>query len=122
MNHLLPLATICLCHKVFAEPIRLRILNLLSQRESLCVCDLVTVLETTQSTTSRHLAYLKNHGLVTTWREGNWIHYAICAESECITLLEKTLNHDQGIAEFHQDLERLLSYETQPRQCSTNAN
>jgi len=58
-----------------ADPTRLRILNLLSGGE-VCVCHLVTILDMAQPTISRHLAYLRRHGLVTARREGKWMHYA----------------------------------------------
>jgi len=43
----------------------------------LCVCDLVETLELSQSVVSRHLAYLRNNGLVSTRREGVWVYYRI---------------------------------------------
>lgn len=49
--------------KGFADPTRIRILNLLAAGE-LCVCDLVTLLRLAQPTVSRHLAYLRDTGLV----------------------------------------------------------
>lgn len=49
--------------KGFADPTRIRILNLLAAGE-LCVCDLVALLRLSQPTVSRHLAYLRRVGLV----------------------------------------------------------
>lgn len=49
--------------KGFADPTRIRILNLLAAGE-LCVCDLVALLRLSQPTVSRHLAYLRRAGLV----------------------------------------------------------
>ena len=62
--------------KALSDETRLRILGLLLQGE-LCVCDLVAVLDLPQSTISRHLAYLKNSGLVEDRREGVWMHYQL---------------------------------------------
>ena len=53
---------------------RLRILMLLTQGE-LCVCDIMAVLEEPQSKVSRHIAYLKNSGLIQGKRVGTWMHY-----------------------------------------------
>ncbi len=47
--------------KALADETRLRILALLLEGE-LCVCELIAALELPQSTTSRHLAYLRNSG------------------------------------------------------------
>ena len=62
--------------KALADETRLRILSLLTAGE-LCVCDLMTVLDLPQSTVSRHLAYLRNAGLVEDRRSGVWMHYRL---------------------------------------------
>jgi ArsR family transcriptional regulator len=63
--------------KALSEPLRLRILHLLHQKESLCVCELMAVLKAGQSQVSRHLAYLKAAQLVTAYRKGAWMHYQL---------------------------------------------
>ena len=65
--------------RAFADPTRLRILNLLQQREEICVCDLMSVLDLPQAKVSRHLATLRKAGLVDTRREGPWIYYRLTA-------------------------------------------
>jgi len=62
--------------KAAGEPTRLRILNLLRER-SLCVCDLQAGLEIPQPTVSRHLAALRNAGLVTDRRVGSRVLYSL---------------------------------------------
>ena len=62
--------------KAFADETRLRILNLLSGGE-LCVCDIMSVVKAPQPKISRHLAYLRRHGLVETKREGQWVYYSL---------------------------------------------
>lgn len=62
--------------KACADPTRLRVLFLLTERE-LCVCELVEVLDMPQGKVSRHLAVLKRAGLVQSRREGTWIYYAL---------------------------------------------
>jgi ArsR family transcriptional regulator len=62
--------------RAFSDPTRLRILNLLLQRE-LCVCDIVNTLRLPQPNISRHLAYLKDSGLVEARRDGLWMHYKL---------------------------------------------
>jgi len=73
--------------KACADATRLRILFLLVERE-LCVCELVEVLEMPQGKISRHLAVLKNAGLVRDRREGLWIYYSL---KEMETELERQL-------------------------------
>jgi ArsR family transcriptional regulator, arsenate/arsenite/antimonite-responsive transcriptional repressor len=62
--------------KAFADPSRLRLLNLLRGGE-VCVCHLHEALELPQPTVSRHLAYLRKRGLVVGRKEGLWIHYRL---------------------------------------------
>jgi len=59
-----------------ADPTRLRLLNLMNGRE-VCVCYFVEILKQSQPKISRHLAYLRNAGIVSTRREGKWMHYSI---------------------------------------------
>ena len=63
-------------YKALSEQMRLRILLLLTRGE-LCVCDIMAVLEEPQSKVSRHIAYLKNSGLIQGKRVGTWMHYYI---------------------------------------------
>ena len=62
--------------RALADETRLRILNLLVQGE-VCVCEIEHALEIGQSKASRHLAYLRNAGLVTDRREGPWMYYSV---------------------------------------------
>ena len=64
----------------FADPTRLRILNLLAAGE-LCVCDLVELLDLPQPLVSRHLAYLRRAALVDVTRTSKYAHYRL-AEPE----------------------------------------
>jgi ArsR family transcriptional regulator len=59
-----------------ADRTRLRLLNLIGGRE-VCVCYLVEVLRLGQPKISRHLAYLRNAGVVEARRDGKWMHYRL---------------------------------------------
>ena len=62
--------------KAFSDETRLRILNLLTERD-FCVCEFQHLLRVPQPTVSRHLAYLRRAGLITSRQEGRWVHYGI---------------------------------------------
>jgi ArsR family transcriptional regulator len=62
--------------KAFSDETRLRILHLLLKGE-LCICELMEVLQLPQSNVSRHMAYLKNAGLVDDRREAVWVYYSL---------------------------------------------
>lgn len=57
-----------------ADETRLCILMLLLSGE-LCVCEIIAALELSQSTLSRHLAYLKNTDWVQERKQGVWMDY-----------------------------------------------
>ena len=62
--------------RALADETRLRILALVASGE-VCVCNIHDAIGVPQPTASRHLAYLRRAGLVTTRREGLWVHYRI---------------------------------------------
>jgi len=64
----------CLC-----DLTRLRLLHLL-QQGPLCVCHFQEVLREPQVKISKHLGYLRQRGLVTAERQGNWMVYALPAK------------------------------------------
>lgn len=61
----------CLCDET-----RLRILNLL-QSGPLCVCHVQQIIGESQVNVSRHLAYLKDRGMVEVRRHRNWMIYRL---------------------------------------------
>jgi ArsR family transcriptional regulator, arsenate/arsenite/antimonite-responsive transcriptional repressor len=96
--------------KAFADPVRLRLLNLLSgEREEVCVCHLNEALGIPQPTVSRHLAYLRKHGLVVGRKEGLWVHYRLAKPKTGLhRILLGCLGTCLGDPEvFRQDQERL---------------
>ncbi|HKL10573.1 MAG TPA: metalloregulator ArsR/SmtB family transcription factor [Clostridia bacterium] len=65
--------------KALADENRLRILNLLN-RNLLCVCELETILNLNQSNISRHLAKLRNMGIIIAEKDAQWVHYKLDKE------------------------------------------
>jgi ArsR family transcriptional regulator len=62
--------------RAFSDRTRLRILFLLQSGEC-CVGNLVDILQIEQPNASRHLAYLRRAGLVTSRKTRNWIYYSL---------------------------------------------
>ena len=77
-----------------ADPTRVRILKLLEAGE-MCVCQVVAVLELSQSTISKHLFLLKMAGLVRERQEKKWVHYSLDG-SEGVPYARKMLNTLKG--------------------------
>jgi ArsR family transcriptional regulator, arsenate/arsenite/antimonite-responsive transcriptional repressor len=91
-----------------ADPTRLRLLNLMDGRE-VCVCYFVEILKQGQPKISRHLAYLRNAGIVSARREGKWMHYRIERPNDAgaVAILETTLSSLKADREMQRDLETL---------------
>ena len=64
-------------YSALANEVRLRCLILLQKQGELCVCELTHALDLSQPMISRHLALLRDSGIVTDKRNGQWIYYQI---------------------------------------------
>ena len=62
--------------KVFSNPTRLEILNLLRNKE-MSVTELITKTKLSQANISQHLAIMKSKGIVESKRKGKNIHYKL---------------------------------------------
>ena len=67
---------------LLADPTRLRSLALIHGEGEVCVCELTFALGESQPKISRHLASMRDAGLVTPRREGTWMHYRLNPELE----------------------------------------
>jgi ArsR family transcriptional regulator len=61
--------------KALADPIRLRLMSLITATDEACVCDLTTPFDVSQPTISHHLRVLREAGLVDCERRGTWVWY-----------------------------------------------
>lgn len=87
-----------------ADKTRLKLLNLMYDGE-VSVGYFTEVLGESQPKISRHLAYLRSAGLVSTRRDGKWIHYSIRwpDENGAFQILRKTLELMQADASQDSD-------------------
>ncbi len=97
----------CLC-----DPTRLRLLNVLAQGP-VCVCHFQDVLGEPQVKISKHLAYLRERGLVESERQGNWVIYGLAANRsrELQANLACLQECAQSIPVFKRDRARLKKIE-----------
>jgi len=74
-----------------------------------CVCYFVEILKQGQPKISRHLAYLRNAGIVSARREGKWMHYSIerPEDARVASILDATLMSCKADKEMQSDLARL---------------
>jgi len=103
-----------------ADRTRLRLLNLMNGRE-VCVCYFVEILKQSQPKISRHLAYLRNAGIVRARREGKWMHYSIerPADPAAAAILDAALESFAADREMQSDLSRLSKACCQPQRFVT---
>ncbi len=63
--------------KALAHPARLLIVDELSRTDERCVCELTEMIGSDMSTVSRHLAILKNAGLIADEKRGQMVFYRL---------------------------------------------
>jgi ArsR family transcriptional regulator len=68
--------------KALADPARLRLVSLIAaQRDGeACTCELIEPLGLSQPTVSHHLRVLREAGLLSRERRGQWVYYRIVPE------------------------------------------
>jgi ArsR family transcriptional regulator len=71
--------------KALAHPTRLKLVDELAAHEEVCVCDLTEAVGSDMSTVSRHLAQLKNAGIVESEKHGLMVYYRL--RIKCLTSL-----------------------------------
>src|SRR5690606_6967016 len=99
--------------KVLSDESRLRVLNLLQEREC-CVCEVMQVMDISQSKASRILRALYDTGVLKLRREGRWVLYSIDTDrakdytGNILTAIKSSLESNPVALE---DLERLKKAE-----------
>jgi len=92
-------------YMALADKTRLRLLNLMREQE-VCVGYFTEVLGDSQPKISRHLAYLRNVGIVEARRDGKWMHYRIkWPEDRAVAaVIEATLRSLAGQSDCRSDI------------------
>jgi len=96
-------------YKVLSDESRLRVLSLLNVREC-CVCEVMQVLEISQSKASRILSSLHDVGILKLHKAGLWSHYSIDwegMEDYLKDITEQTINVIKTNDRIIADRERL---------------
>lgn len=99
-----------------ANDTRLRCLVLLLQHGELCVCELTHALGVSQPHVSRHLALLRENGLVSDRRAGPWVYYRVHPELPVwVQAMLQDLYHGvAGLAPFVEDASLLDGMPNRP--------
>ena len=95
--------------KALADQTRLRIVLLVAHRGELCVCELTQSLELAQPKISRHLAILRESGVLLDRKAGLWVYYrlhpALAAWAQ--TIIQQLVIGSANEAIYQADLARL---------------
>ena len=73
--------------KAISDPARIKIIYALKEGE-LCVCELMEIMEMSQTVVSHHLKILKYAGITTDRRSGKWINYSL-TDTRALTVLDE---------------------------------
>ena len=110
-DHLTPTSVF----KCLADDTRIRVMLLITREGELCVCELTCALDESQPKISRHLAQLRNCGLLEDRRQGQWVYYRLhpTLPQWVTTVLQCTLEANQQW--LAPDAERLNSMGDRPQ-------
>ncbi|MGD2117542.1 MAG: metalloregulator ArsR/SmtB family transcription factor [Chromatiales bacterium] len=99
-----------------ANSTRLRCVLLLLEYDELCVCELTYVIGAAQPNMSRNLAQLREAGLVSDRREGQWIHYRISPDLPVwvLDILHAAASASADIEPFQSDRKALGKMPNRP--------
>jgi len=105
-----------------SNEIRLRCLMLMQDQGELCVCELTHALNLSQPMISRHLAVLKESGIVSDRREGQWIYYQIKNDLSAWaqSILNTTAKANISRPPFQDDLNKLAAMANRPKSTCCN--
>ncbi|GAB4302838.1 MAG: metalloregulator ArsR/SmtB family transcription factor [Thiohalomonadaceae bacterium] len=111
----MPLTTESL-FRALADPTRLRCLLLLHSAGELCVCELTHALGEIQPKISRHLAQLREAGIVADRRQGLWVYYRLHPELPAWVqeVLRVTVDGVAGQAPYAADRQALAEMPNRP--------
>ncbi|WP_237064948.1 metalloregulator ArsR/SmtB family transcription factor [Microbulbifer guangxiensis] len=101
-------------YRHLGEETRLRILLLLAAESELCVCELTEALHAGQPKISRHLALLREAGLLDDQRRGRWIFYRLAGSLDSWAREVIELTRKQAPSPHLQDLARLARMGNRP--------
>jgi ArsR family transcriptional regulator len=106
---------------LLSDPTRLRTLMLIQAEGEVCVCELTFTLDESQPKISRHLALMREAGIVESRREGTWMHYRINAllPDWAKEIIRQTFDRLSGLRPYTDDRKKLTQMKNRPeRSCA----
>jgi len=102
--------------KMLSDETRVRCLLLIAREEGLCVRELTEALQESQPKVSRHLAQLRQSGVLVDERIGQWVKYRVSTELPgwLRKIIEGLKNSNCLKEQYQQDIERLKAMHNRP--------
>ncbi|MDN7135941.1 metalloregulator ArsR/SmtB family transcription factor [Pseudidiomarina terrestris] len=91
--------------KVMADPLRLQLIVHTAQGGEVCVCDFVSLTGMSQPKVSRHLAQLREYGVLLDRKQGRWVYYRLnpALPDWMAKIIQLTLSHNPQLIEAQQN-------------------
>ena len=106
--------------KLLSDETRLRILVLLHHKK-LCVCEMCGVMDEAQPKVSKHLAKLRDMGIVKDERQEQFIYYYLTLEDELLKeILEKIVKNLENYPVLKSDAEKINNTKKFREVCETS--
>ena len=104
---------------VLSDETRRRILNLILKEKELCVCELFYSLEIPQPKVSRHLAVMRESGVLAMRKEGTWVFYRIHPQLPfwAVKVLEAMTEARVKASPYRDDEKTLALMSNRPARC-----
>jgi len=99
-----------------SDSTRLRSILLMARQGELCVCELMYALDMIQPKISRHLALLRDAGIVSSRRQGQWIYYQLHPDlpSWAMETIQAILKGAENLPPYTNDLTMLTNMPNRP--------
>ena len=94
---------------LLSDETRLRCLVLLQKEKELCVCEISQIIGSIQPKISRHLALMRNSGIVSDERRGQWVYYSMSPSLPgwAKKIIESTLEILVKQEPYHSDIKKM---------------
>ena len=105
-------------YSALSHPMRLRATLLIKQMDKLCVCELTHALDLTQPVISRHLAQLKEAGILLARKQGLWVYYRLsdALPNWALDVIQTTTIGIASTPPYQDDLQALHTMSDRPNQ------
>ena len=106
---------------ILSDQTRLRALMLIQAEGEACVCEITYALDESQPKISRHLALMRESGIVESRREGTWMHYRInpCLPDWSKEVIKQVFEGLIELSPFRDDQKQLEQMNNRPERGSS---